>query len=261
MSSEAPTTVQMIAPRSMKFAAWASTAAAVLALFTARSVYQGEQERAMYEKMRYTHATYSSYIDFRRSRGRTLKCTAALLDSNKVSDDDLKAILLHERGVEFKYDKVRHADLAECVDGDDVRALFEEERWDKSQKRKALDAMDDKLAWSVTVLDAALVGYFRDIGDKIILCENFAGFLQTGQAQAGFGIPGRYLQRLMSPGLKLLRADNYPNLHRFTSDVAKLTEDYTKPLSCDRLVELYPPKPRLVELWIWSKDQFHHWIW
>jgi hypothetical protein len=208
----------------MKIAAWASTAAAVLALFTARSVYQGEQERATYEKMRYTHATYSSYIDFRRSRGRTLQCTAALIDAKKVTDDDLRAILLFDRGIEFKYDKIRHADLVECVERDDVKALFEEERWDRKQMRKVMDAINDKLAWSITVLDAALVGYLRDIGDKIILCENFSGFLQSGLGQAGVGIPGKYLQRLMSAEMKLLRVDNYPNLHRFTSDVAKLAQ-------------------------------------
>jgi hypothetical protein len=65
----------------------------------------------------------------------------------------------------------------------------------------------------------------------------------------------------MSAEMKLLRVDNYPNLHRFTSDVAKLTGDFTKEVNCDRLPQLYPPKPWLETLWHWSRKQFHQLVW
>jgi hypothetical protein len=250
MKSEkpAPQQVQMIAPWSMRIAAFVSALSAALAAYTARSVYEGEQSRQAAERARFTHSTYMNYVEFRRSRGHTLACEAALANENKVTDEDLAAIQLYESGTVLKYDKTRHAGLAACVDKPEVKALFDLETWADAQRNQVMTAIDDKLAWSITTLDAALIGYLEGTGDKEIICKNFAGFLRVGHQQYGYGVFGRYIERLMSAKVNLIREENYPNVYRFTKDVSELSTGFTKEVDCGKLKEKYPPAP-LFTVW------------
>lgn len=240
----------------MRASAFIAAIAAGLTAFTALSVYRGEQDRLHYDRLKYTHSTYQSYVEYRRTRGSTLKCSEVLADvpagGRNVTNEDLKAIILYEARLPFRYEKARHAGLRECVDEESTKKLFDLDSWSPEQTQLIMTAITNKMAWTVTVLDAALIGYYHDIGDKIVLCENFAGFLMAGKHAAGYGIPGKYLKRLMSPELTLLREENYPNIYRFTADVASITSDFTGTLACKRLAEMYPDGSYLARLRDWS---------
>src|SRR5215475_7467790 len=224
--------VQMTAPWSMRIATWIAAFSALMAAYTARSVYEGEQSRQAAERARSTHATYMTYVEFRRGRGHTLACEAALADKDKLSDEDLTNIMLYESGAKLKYDKTRHAGLTACVDKPAVKALFDLDAWSDEQRNDVMTAIDDKLAWSITTLDGALIGYLEGTGDKDIVCKNFAGFLRVGSQTYGYGVLGRYLERLMSPKVNLIREENYPNVYRFTKDVSDISADFTKEVDC-----------------------------
>ena len=259
------TSAIMKAVRAMRASAFIAAIAAALTAFTAISVYKGEQDRLHYDRMKYTHTTYHNYVEYRRTRGQTLKCSDVLADvaanGRNITNDDLKTIMLYEGGdLVFQYDKERHAGLRECVDDDPLKKLFNEDKWDSEQTRLVMAGINKKMAWTVTVLDAALIGYYHDIGDKIVICQNFAGFLLSGRRVAGYGIPGKYLKRLMSPDVTLLREDNYPNIFRFATDVSKLSNDFAGTVDCNRLTELYPEKPYLTRLRDWSAALYRRWI-
>jgi hypothetical protein len=255
-SSRVLTNAIMKSVRAMRASAFIAAIAAALTAFTALSVYRGEQERLHYDRMKYTHSTYHSYIEYRRTKGPTLRCSDVLADvpnqGRTVTNDDLQAIVLYEASFPFKYVKERHATLRECVDEETVKKLFDHDTWTPDETKQVLTAITNKMAWTVTVLDAALIGYYHNIGDKIVLCENFGGFLMAGKRASGYGIPGRYLRRLMSPELQLLREDNYPNIYRFTTDVAFITNDFAGTLDCKRLAELYPDTSYVNQVREWA---------
>jgi hypothetical protein len=240
----------------MRASAFIAAIAAAFTAFTALSVYRGEQDRLHYDRLKYTHSTYHSYVEYRRTKGPTLKCSEVLADvparGQNLTNEDLKAIVLYEARLPFHYEKVRHAPLRECVDDESAKKLFDLDSWNSEQTQLIMTAITNKMAWTITVLDAALIGYYHDIGDKIILCENFAGFLMAGNRGVGYGIPGMYLKRLMSPELALLREENYPNIYRFTADVALITGGFTGSLDCKKLVEVYPDTSYAARLRDWS---------
>jgi hypothetical protein len=184
----------------MRASAFIATIAAAFTAFTALSVYRGEQDRLHYDRLKYTHSTYHTYVEYRRTKGPTLKCSEVLADvpakGQNVTNEDLKAIILYEARLPFHYEKARHAQLRECVDDETAKKLFDLDAWSPDQTQLVMGAITNKMAWTITVLDAALIGYYHDIGDKIILCENFAGFLMAGKRGAGYGVPGMYLKRL-----------------------------------------------------------------
>ncbi len=258
----------MKAVKLMRLSAFIAAVAAGLTSWTALNVYRGEQERIDYEKLRFAHTTYHAYIEYRRQRTtNTLKCTEAFTrrkpdtDSFIITDDDLRGTLLHDRGeIAFDYSRDRHAGLIECVDEPEIKALLVKDHLDGKEVRQLLDAIDEKLAWAISTLDAALVGYFHDLGDKVTICENFSGFLMTGRDQVGYGIPGVYLQRLAK--INLIRDENYPNLYKFLFDIATVTNDFTGKVNCTtHMPLLYPVKPKLLQVRDWSVKQFHEWVW
>jgi hypothetical protein len=269
-SSSSPrlmTSAILKAVKVMRASAFIAAIAAGFTSWTALSVYSGEQERLDYEKLRFTHAAYYAYVDYRRQRKTgTLKCTEAFTtkpqgaDAYFVSDDDIRNIFLFDRGhVSFAYDRTRHLGLVECVDNPDVKALFSKDTWDEVDLRRVMDGINEKMSWSIAMLDAALIGYFREVGNRVIMCENFAGFLMTGRDQVGYGIPGVFLKRLSS--VDLIRHENYPNLHAFLSDVAKMTRDFKGKVDCQiGITEMYPERPQFLRLWEWSVKQFHYWV-
>jgi hypothetical protein len=55
----------------------------------------------------------------------------------------------------------------------------------------------------------------------------------------------------MSPELTLLREENYPNIYRFTADVALITDNFTGSLDCKRLAEVYPDNSYAARLRDW----------
>jgi hypothetical protein len=258
----------MKAVKLMRLSAFIAAFAAALTSWTALNVYRGEQERIDYEKLRFAHTTYHAYLEYRRQRStNTLKCTEAFTrrkpgtDSFIITDDDVRGILLHDRGeIAFAYTKDRHAGLIECVDKSEIKALFDKDQLDAKELRQLLDAIDEKLAWAIATLDAALIGYFHDLGDKVTICENFSGFLMTGRDQVGYGIPGVYLQRLAK--MNLIREENYPNLYKFLFDIATVTDDFKGKVNCAiQIPDLYPVKPKLWHVRDWSVKQFHEWVW
>jgi hypothetical protein len=148
----------------------------------------------------------------------------------------------------FQYDRRRHGALAACVGDASLKSLFAKDALGTSDEEKAekagmiKDAIDDKMAWNVTVLDAELVGYTHEKADKGIICENFVGFIQTDRQleEMGYGLYGKFLLRLMADEVKLIRRDNYPNISRFTTDLAGISDGFTKHIDCAKL----PARPQ-----------------
>jgi hypothetical protein len=253
------------ASRTAKFSAFLSGTALAISLFNATSIYRGEQERAAYDILRYTQAIYAEYAKERETKPGLNACLNFLQDTKAITDQELFALLqapprytssgAYQPLDGFKYDKVRHAGLTLCVDDETVRETLR--RGDlvsqdgKDEVRALAQAIDQKLGLSITILDSALVAYRAAVGDKVMMCENFGGYLQTGlhNPHVKFGIMGRFIER--AARLQIIRQDNYPNLVAFTTDLSDMTKDFTLELNCSWLLQRYP-RPTLIQ---WALEQ------
>ena len=119
--------------------------------------------------------------------------------------------------------------------------------------RKVRNSIADKVSKNVNFLDIGLIGYKHGGGDKEVMCENFASYLDTGwhHPVVQYGILGRFIERLIN--LELVRKDNFPSLYAFTGDLSKMTirdpkkgGSFTKPPDCS---EFRPYPLQKIEEW------------
>jgi hypothetical protein len=241
-----------------------STVALGVSVWTATNVYRGEQYRAKFENLSYTHRVYAEYAKERVARPDLPACMYVLQDEKAVTDEEFVAILgdqperdadhnfLPLRG--FTYDNKRHADLERCVDNQDIKNLLVGEDVQlksvkgNDQARRFVDAIQSKIDGGLTTLDAALIAYNSPMGDRRMLCENFGGYL-TSEAYNpafGIGIMGRFLSRAID--LHIIRNDNFPNLLSFTQDLSKPTAKFTKVLDCSGIRNKSETFPQ----WVWN---------
>jgi hypothetical protein len=203
--SASPPTVLMKAPFSLKAAAWTSAIAAFFSLHTALSVYEGEERRLHFEKMRLTSQTYQDYIKRVTERPSTFPCLEVLV---ALEAPELDRLLRYTPQSAFEYDATRHQSLASCLKIVDPTTNALEQGW-SDDKRLAIRKL---ILVEITALDAALVPYLHKLGDKGVVCRNFAGFFRTG---------GRLLARFVTKlkDAQLVNNDNLPNLTQFHSDL------------------------------------------
>jgi hypothetical protein len=236
--------------RSVRKAAWAAAISTFFAMITALGVYSGETERATFQKLRYTSDSYSAYLDYREKKAErieVMRCINYLIDATKITDKEFVEFFDFSPQYTFTYDPARHRGLRECVDqkGENaatMQALFEQkDKWSEDDFRHLRRALSEGAGSIVTRFDAALIGYPREVIDRIVTCENFAGFLMAGVATTGHGILGKYIQR--GKDLKLVRMDNFPNIYEFHEHVSGLTKKFERnePIDCSRI----PRKSRL----------------
>jgi hypothetical protein len=244
------------ASKTAKVSAFLSGTALAISLFNATSIYRGEQERAAYDILRYTQAIYAEYAKHRETNPGLNACLNFLQDTKAITDQELFALLQapprysssgeYQPLDGFKYDRVRHTGLTLCVDDEKVRGTLKRgdlvSQEGNDEVRALAQAIDQKLGLSITILDAALVAYRAPVGDKVMICENFGGYLQTGlhNPHVKLGIMGRFIER--ASRLQIIRQDNYPNLIAFTADLSEMTKDFTQELNCPWLLQKYPPQ-------------------
>jgi hypothetical protein len=253
---------------------WIAAISAYFSQEAAFRVFQAESKRLSFETTRYTHETYRDYVIFRQQKANRLStaCVASLVgrSGGKTGDylvpsEELRWIFARTPGYTFQYDKTRHASLAACLDDDDLKLLIEKDALGSSDEErrknveKIMDAVSDKFGRNVTLLDAELVGYAHAKADKVIICENFAGFLQSGRQleELGYGIFGTYLLRMMEREVHLIRPENYPNLFRFTASLAAISGDFTAHIDCAKLPDPLPRDPGRLD---WVREMLGRWL-
>ncbi len=192
-----------------------------------------EQQRLDYEPKKFTHDLYRDYIRFREGEQQAVKrprlaCFNFLL--GKAFDNDELYELLVSPG-EFKYVEERHGQIKVFCHDDGEKA----QGWSPTQ---VLERVSDKVSRDIDVLDAALIGYRHAVGNALLICENFTGFLLAGlERRYKYGALGQFLEKTIEA--RLIREDNYPNLWQFTRDTAELTGHFTNNIDCKRLEVLF----------------------
>lgn len=212
-----------------------AAAAAIYSRDIACSINHAESSRLAYEPLRFTHEAYRDYLKYRASDIQTkrprLRCFDFLI-SDAVTKDELRLLLGFYPG--FKYDGARHSPLGElCFD------RSERAEWSESQA----ELLNIKLGREIAMLDATLIAFKHPIGNRVLVCENFAGFLQAGirAKQYEYGILGRFLERAIEIGA--VRDDNYGNLKYFTERLASKTDHFKKEADCEVFKEVLVADP------------------
>jgi len=241
---EQTTLLLMKTLRSMKFAAWVATVPAFLAAVTAVNVYLGEARRANFERLRYTHDAYSNYTNYLETkRGDHLRCLDYLADPKNISDEDFIELFQYKPKYAFQFRSSRHAGLRLCVPQEDAETLglFDKPEWQEDDFAHFKRALQQHHGFIVTKLDAALIGYPREVADREVTCENFAAFLTSGVTSVNHGILGKFIARAIDRGL--VRKDNFPNIYEFHKHIASLTANFesSDSLDCTKI----PRKSRL----------------
>jgi hypothetical protein len=166
---------------------------AVFASLTALGVYEGEQNRQIFERRAHAYTVIHDYSNFVIASQATMRPCIAFLQT--LNNEDLSDILFYSRTEHFQYDAQRHKPLEACVnDGSQDQA------WSVAKTRlvrfnviKGLHAFDD-----------ALLSFKYDVGDKHIICQNLIGYLD---------IWFEYYKKLIE--LKFIDDRAYPNIKTF----------------------------------------------
>jgi hypothetical protein len=255
---------------------WIAAVSAYFSQEAAFRVFQAESKRLSFETARYTHDTYRDYVIFRQQKTNRLPsaCLANMVKRNGgktgdylIPNEELRWIFVRTPGYAFQYDETRHAALAACLDDDDLKRLLivkdalgrdDEER--ANNVGKIMDAITEKFGRNVTLLDAELVGYAHAKADKVIICENFSGFLQSDRhlEELGYGVFGKFLLRMMESEVRLIRLENFPNLFRFTTSLAAISGNFTAHIDCAKLPDPPPRDPGRLD---WAREMLGRWLW
>lgn len=206
-ASQGETTIKLRAPWSMRAAPIISAFAALFSLQTALSVYQGEEHRLHFEKMRLTSHTYQEYIKRATSSDRpsVFPCLEVLTGLN---DADLTQIMRYAAKPTFAYDETRHKDLKECARILDTPPAGQEPAWSSEIQ----NTVRRRIYVEILALDSALIPYTHDVGEKGFLCENFGGFFKSGNE-----LLSRFVRRMKDANL--ITKDNLPNIYEFHADL------------------------------------------
>src|SRR5262249_16555185 len=161
------------ASRTAKVSAFLSSVAVTISVFTAMSVYRAEHDRVTYDAVKFVQSLYAEYAKERESKPGLVGCMTVLQDTTALTDAQLKVLFTgpprHNSTGEFQpmqtftYDKGRHAGLSLCVDDEKVKQTLRRGNLvsveDNDEIRDLVAAIDQKLGWGITMLDAQLIAY------------------------------------------------------------------------------------------------------
>jgi hypothetical protein len=207
------------------FKGLATPVAAVSAFFaslTALGVYEGEERRNKFERMRHSYESYREFNVATAYRPTILPCLEGLLE---LDDKELPDLMKYNRELKFRYDPSRHAGLAACLrrDSQDEDPPAPE-KWTLAETR----LVRAKILPRIDALDTVLISYARDVGDPGFICENVIGIFSVGD-----GVVGRFLDKMIGTGI--IHEKNYPNIVKFATDYSA---KYAKGQPCPRPLDL-----------------------
>jgi hypothetical protein len=220
-----------------------------------------------YQRKQFAQTAFYEYAKFRESpAGSIAACAITLSNESIVSDKELWDLvegyprydqeLVYQPLPNFAYSPKRHAALKLCVDetegdpnkAEKIRSLFNKTVWSaeegNDEVREVARSISSKVSKHVNFLDVALIGYKHGGGDREVLCENFASYVDSGWKHPAVqhGVLGRFIERLIK--VEVVREDNFPSLFAFMEDLRKGTKGrgnitFTKAMDCT-LLHSYP---------------------
>lgn len=204
---------------------------AFLASLTALGVYEGEERRNKFERMRHSYESYRDFTTSTASRPTILPCVEALVE---LEDNDLLTLLKYDRELKFNFVPSRHAALAACLRRDDQdEDPPVPEKWTLAQSR----LVRAKIIARIDSLDTVLISYTRDVGDPGFVCENVVGIFDVGN-----GVIGRFFEKMIR--VDLIRERNYPNIRKFAIDYSTR---FAKGESCPKPLDLQSARNKFLD--------------
>lgn len=204
---------------------------AFLASLTALGVYEGEERRNKFERMRHSYESYRDFTTATASKPTILPCVEALVD---LEDRDLVTLLKYDRELKFNFVPSKHAALTACLrkDGQDEDPPVPA-TWTLAETR----LVRAKIIQRIDALDTVLISYTRDVGDPGFVCENVVGIFDVGE-----GVVGRFFERMI--GVELIRERNYPNVRKFAIDY---TTRFAKGETCPKPLDLQAARNKFLD--------------
>jgi hypothetical protein len=188
-------------PRAIKgLATPIAAVSAVFASLTALGVYEGEQNRQIFERKAHAYTVIHNYSNYIAAKFAMRPCLSALqtLDKEELSD-----ILFYNRTEHFQYDPQRHKPLEACLSDS---PLGSDQTWSLNATRSVrYDVIRDLHAF-----DDALLSFRYDVGDRRILCENLIGYVR---------IWNEFYRKLIE--IKFIDDENYPSVKYFVEMVER----------------------------------------
>lgn len=173
---------------------------AVFASLTALGVYEGEQNRQIFERKAHAYVVIHNYSNYIASKFAMRPCLSFLqtLDKNELSD-----ILFYSRTEHFQYDQQRHKPLEACLpDG----PLGSDQPWSLNATR----SVRYNVIRDLHAFDDALLSFRYDVGDRRILCENLVGYVH---------IWNEFYRKLIE--IQFIDDENYPSIKYFVEMVQR----------------------------------------
>jgi hypothetical protein len=148
----------------------AAAVAAYYARETTRVVFEVEVERLSYEKNKYSSDMYQRYVDFIKTTAPVTPCLGAV---KKLSGGEFRTLWKSPNEFDFQAKSATHVGLAQCLQVESDRRRYRDtpEDWTREQS----NAVRGTIVIWLNQLDAYLLLFQHDIGNKGILCENIIG--------------------------------------------------------------------------------------
>lgn len=182
-----------------------TTGTAFFSSLTALGVYQGEQNRQAFERMRHSYEVYRDYGTYLDTHAHALPCMEVL---TRLPSADLVNVMRYAETAGFRYDPVRHVGLPACLDTERHRQLTASGEWTVEDTR----TVRFKMLSQIGALDTALLSFYNDIGDKGIICDNFRGLFLVGTIRDFYAA---------AISATVINADNYRNVKAFAEMIAR----------------------------------------
>lgn len=181
-----------------------TTATAFFSSLTALGVYQGEQNRQQFERMKHAYEVYRDYGAYLDNHPSALPCMEVL---TRLAPSDLVNVMRYAETAGFRYDPARHGALTVCLDGARRRQPASADDWTVEDTRY----VRFKMLSQIGALDTALLSFYNDIGDRGVICDNFRGLFLVGTIK-------EFYAAVMHAGV--VHGGNYPNVKGFAELVA-----------------------------------------
>jgi hypothetical protein len=179
------------------FKGLATPIAAVSAIFaslTALGVYEGEQNRQIFERKAHAYTVIHNYSNYIASKFAMRPCLSFLQTLDK---DELSDILFFNRTEHFQYDQQRHKPLEACLSDS---PLGSDQPWGLNATR----SVRYNVIRDLHAFDDALLSFRYDVGDRRILCENLIGYVR---------IWNEFYRKLIE--IQFIDDENYPSIKAF----------------------------------------------
>jgi hypothetical protein len=184
-----------VLPRAIKgLATPIAAVSAVFASLTALGVYEGEQNRQIFERKAHAYTVIHNYSNYIAAKFAMRPCLSTLqaLDKEELSD-----ILFYNRTEHFQYDQQRHKTLEACLpDGPPAS--------DQPWSLNATRSVRYNVIRDLHAFDDALLSFRYDVGDRRILCENLIGYVR---------IWNELYRKLIE--IEFIDNENYPSIKAF----------------------------------------------